>query len=158
MTMALPKTKPNSPPIFCVQTTLDRPICRAEQKRIYGVGRNEAVRILCEVDSFPPPKSFKWTFNNTAETIDMPQNGFEKHTKSSSKLLYTPVKVSKPISPPHSPNVPIPERNETIMYLRTQRRNGNENVRNQTITEQIDIVNQSTGDLFRMCVCESIDM
>lgn len=78
---------------------LDRPICRAEQKRIYGVGRNEAVRILCEVDSYPPPKSFKWTFNNTAETIDMPQNGFEKHSKSSSKLLYTPVKVSEPISP-----------------------------------------------------------
>lgn len=68
-------------------------MCRTDQKRIYGVARNEMVKILCEVDSFPPPTSFKWSFNNTAEMIDMPQSGFEKYTKSSSKLTYTPVKV-----------------------------------------------------------------
>lgn len=72
---------------------LDRPLCRNDQKRIYGVARNEMARILCEVDAFPAPTSFKWSFNNTAETIDMPQNGFEKHSRSSSRLSYTPVKV-----------------------------------------------------------------
>lgn len=71
----------------------DRPMCRSDQKRIYGVARNEQAKILCEVDSFPPPTSFKWSFNNTAETIDMPQNGFEKYSRTSSKLTYTPVKV-----------------------------------------------------------------
>lgn len=75
------------------RTNLDRPMCRADQKRIYGVARNEMAKILCEVDSFPPPTSFKWSFNNTAETIDMPQNGFEKFSRTSSKLTYTPVKV-----------------------------------------------------------------
>ncbi|XP_031621517.1 synaptogenesis protein syg-2 [Contarinia nasturtii] len=69
-----------------------RPLCRNDQKRIYGVARNEMAQILCEVDAYPAPTSFKWSFNNTAETIDMPQNGFEKHSRTSSRLSYTPVK------------------------------------------------------------------
>lgn len=78
---------------FGTRIFADRPLCRSDQKRIYGVARNEQARILCEVDAYPPPTAFKWSFNNTAETIDMPQNGFEKHSRSSSRLLYTPVKV-----------------------------------------------------------------
>lgn len=76
----------------CLNRT-DRPMCRSDQKRIYGVARNELAKILCHVDAYPPPTSFKWSFNNTAETIDMPQSGFEKHSKTSSRLVYTPVKV-----------------------------------------------------------------
>lgn len=71
----------------------DKPMCRPDQKKVYGVARNEAAEILCEVDAFPPPESFKWSFNNTAETIDMPQSGFEKHSPKASKLTYTPFKV-----------------------------------------------------------------
>lgn len=70
-----------------------RPVCRSDQKRIYGVARNELAKILCQVDAYPPPTLFKWSFNNTAETIDMPQSGFENHSKTSSRLVYTPVKV-----------------------------------------------------------------
>lgn len=74
----------------------DKPICRPDQKRVYGVGRNEAAEILCEVDSFPPPESFKWSFNNTTETFDMPQSGHRiHHTAQASTLTYTPIKVRK---------------------------------------------------------------
>ncbi|XP_058988290.1 uncharacterized protein LOC101894825 [Musca domestica] len=69
-----------------------KPICRADQKKIYGVARNEAAEILCEVDAFPPPENFKWSFNNTAETFDMPQSGFRAHSAQGSTLTYTPVK------------------------------------------------------------------
>lgn len=72
----------------------DKPICRSEQKRIYGVARNEAAEILCEVDAFPPPESFKWSFNNTAETFEMPQSDYRIHSSQASTLSYTPVKVS----------------------------------------------------------------
>ena len=71
----------------------DKPICRSEQKRIYGVARNEAAEILCEVDAFPPPESFKWSFNNTAETFEMPQSDYRIHSSQASTLSYTPVKV-----------------------------------------------------------------
>lgn len=72
----------------------DKPICRPDQKKIYGVARNEAAEILCQVDAYPAPESFKWSFNNTAETIDMPQSGYRVHTEQASTLTYTPVKVS----------------------------------------------------------------
>lgn len=81
---------------FCIAETIfaDKPICRSEQKRIYGVARNEAAEILCEVDAFPPPESFKWSFNNTAETFEMPQSDYRIHSSQASTLSYTPVKVS----------------------------------------------------------------
>uniref|UniRef100_A0A182P5N9 Ig-like domain-containing protein n=1 Tax=Anopheles epiroticus TaxID=199890 RepID=A0A182P5N9_9DIPT len=74
---------------------LDKPICRPDQKKIYGVARNEAAEILCQVDAYPPPESFKWSFNNTAETIDMPQSGYRVHAEQASSLTYTPVKGAK---------------------------------------------------------------
>ncbi|KAG4069528.1 hypothetical protein HA402_006894, partial [Bradysia odoriphaga] len=69
-----------------------KPMCRPDQKRIYGVARNEAAEILCEVDAFPPPDVFKWSFNNTAEMIDMPSTEFVKQSLRASKLTYTPTK------------------------------------------------------------------
>ncbi|KAL7033601.1 hypothetical protein ACKWTF_007650 [Chironomus riparius] len=69
-----------------------KPICRNEQKRIYGVARNEAAEILCEVDAYPPPESFKWSFNNTAETFEMPQSDYRIHSSQASTLSYMPVK------------------------------------------------------------------
>lgn len=47
---------------------------------------------MCEVDSFPPPESFKWSFNNTAETFEMPQSEYKVHSSAASTLSYTPVK------------------------------------------------------------------
>jgi hypothetical protein len=82
--------KNDIPDFFCIS---DKPICHPEQKRIYGVARNEAVDISCKVDAFPPPESFKWSFNNTAETFDMPQSGYRIQSAQESTLTYTPVKV-----------------------------------------------------------------
>nr|CAD7393816.1 unnamed protein product [Timema cristinae] len=71
----------------------DKPICRPEQKRVYGVARHENAKVICEVEAFPPPDTFKWSFNNTAETIDVPQARYRSAnpTHSQSTLTYTPV-------------------------------------------------------------------
>lgn len=90
---------PHSPQAFPVFRLADKPICRPDQKKIYGVARNEAAEIVCEVDAFPPPENFKWSFNNTAETFDMPQSGFRPHSAQGSTLTYTPVKVRLIVSP-----------------------------------------------------------
>uniref|UniRef100_A0A1B0EW11 Ig-like domain-containing protein n=1 Tax=Lutzomyia longipalpis TaxID=7200 RepID=A0A1B0EW11_LUTLO len=76
-------------------TLEDKPICRPDQKRIYGVARNEPAEILCEVDAYPAPETFKWSFNNTAETFDMPQSGYRVHSAQASTLTYTPVKTTR---------------------------------------------------------------
>jgi len=75
----------------------DKPICRPEQKRVYGVARHENAHVMCEVEAYPPPDSFKWSFNNTAETIDVPQARYKTSgaasgsSLSQSMLTYTPM-------------------------------------------------------------------
>ncbi|XP_050301674.1 nephrin isoform X2 [Anthonomus grandis grandis] len=69
-----------------------KPICRKNQKLIYGVARHENAKILCEVESYPPPDSFSWSFNNSAETIEVPQTKYNSDEfRFSSTLTYTPV-------------------------------------------------------------------
>ncbi|XP_054717206.1 hemicentin-2-like isoform X2 [Uloborus diversus] len=47
------------------------PLCKAGQKIIYGAARHEAVRVVCEVEADPREVSFKWQFNNTAESLEV---------------------------------------------------------------------------------------
>jgi hypothetical protein len=64
---------------------------------VYGVARHENAHVACEVEAYPPPDSFKWSFNNTAETIDVPQARYRTSAATSgssmsqSMLTYTPV-------------------------------------------------------------------
>jgi hypothetical protein len=64
---------------------------------VYGVARHENAHVVCEVEAYPPPDSFKWSFNNTAETIDVPQARYRTattnggSTTSQSMLTYTPM-------------------------------------------------------------------
>uniref|UniRef100_T1J3R4 Ig-like domain-containing protein n=1 Tax=Strigamia maritima TaxID=126957 RepID=T1J3R4_STRMM len=41
------------------------PFCKTGQKLVYGVARNEAARISCQLDAFPEEISFNWAFNNS---------------------------------------------------------------------------------------------
>lgn len=73
-------------------SSVDKPVCRSEQKRVYGVARHEMAKVLCEVESYPPPDSFKWSFNNSAEAREVPQDRFHSGVhRFSSTLSYTPV-------------------------------------------------------------------
>jgi len=40
---------------------------------VFGVAKGEQVEIECKVDSNPIADNFKWGFNNSAESIDVPQ-------------------------------------------------------------------------------------
>ncbi|XP_025835204.1 synaptogenesis protein syg-2 [Agrilus planipennis] len=69
-----------------------KPICRAGLKRVYGVARHENAEIFCEVESYPPPEKFRWSFNNTSEAIDVPRTRYRSNEQQgSSTLTYTPV-------------------------------------------------------------------
>lgn len=50
---------------------LDAPTCAPNQTRIHGVAKQENAQIKCIVDANPPDVEFKWTFNNSAESIDV---------------------------------------------------------------------------------------
>ncbi|KAF5301892.1 hypothetical protein FQA39_LY10547 [Lamprigera yunnana] len=69
-----------------------KPVCRPNLKQVYGVARHENAQVLCEVESYPQPDNFKWSFNNTANTVEVPQTRFQSGPHhSSSTLTYTPV-------------------------------------------------------------------
>lgn len=52
----------------------DAPTCAPNQQRIYGVAKQEQAQIKCVVDANPSDVEFKWTFNNSAESIDVANN------------------------------------------------------------------------------------
>lgn len=52
----------------------DAPTCVRNQKPIYGVAKQEQAQIKCMVDANPSDVEFKWTFNNSAESIDVDTN------------------------------------------------------------------------------------
>ncbi|XP_031617439.1 nephrin-like isoform X2 [Contarinia nasturtii] len=66
------------------------PLCVSDKVVIVGAFRNENLNIYCEVQADPPPRSFRWKFNNSGETLDV---GKERHHRngSTSVLQYTPV-------------------------------------------------------------------
>ena len=55
------------------------PYCKPDQTQVFGVAREETVRISCEVVSNPVGStSFEWRFNasDTGEMVDMPHDRF----------------------------------------------------------------------------------
>ncbi|XP_044744983.1 nephrin-like [Coccinella septempunctata] len=69
-----------------------KPICKANQPRVYGVARHELAKILCEVESHPPPNTFKWSFNNSAENIDiLPSRKLSSINRFISIVTYKPI-------------------------------------------------------------------
>lgn len=49
------------------------------QPRVYGVAKQENAQIKCIVDANPPEVDFKWTFNNSAESIDVAASHVSRH-------------------------------------------------------------------------------
>ncbi|XP_067143539.1 neural cell adhesion molecule 2-like isoform X1 [Centruroides vittatus] len=47
------------------------PVCKSDQKWLYGVARHEAVNVTCEIDADPLKVTFYWKFNNSAESLDI---------------------------------------------------------------------------------------
>ncbi|KAI4487693.1 hypothetical protein M0802_011920, partial [Mischocyttarus mexicanus] len=69
-----------------------KPICVSEQKNIYGVARHESAMVVCRVEAYPPPESFRWAFNTSQQMVEMPQERYKNSTQhSQSVLTYTPV-------------------------------------------------------------------
>ncbi|KAI8116454.1 Nephrin [Lucilia cuprina] len=63
--------------------TRNAPTCVPNQPRIYGVAKQEDAKIKCSVDANPPDVDFTWTFNNSAESIDVATNHISRLGTSS---------------------------------------------------------------------------
>ncbi|XP_058802199.1 nephrin-like [Phymastichus coffea] len=66
------------------------PVCRAGQTKVFGVARQETVKIPCELEANPRDVTFSWKFNNTMETMDIPLELISSDQAHSS-VSYTPM-------------------------------------------------------------------
>ncbi|XP_022238176.1 neural cell adhesion molecule 2-like isoform X2 [Limulus polyphemus] len=65
----------------------DPPICISTHIKSFGVAVHEPLHVVCQVDAEPPDVSFRWSFNNTYETLDIVD--FESHL-TRSRATFTP--------------------------------------------------------------------
>lgn len=66
------------------------PTCKPNQTRVHGVAKQEKANISCEVDANPPDVEFRWTFNNSAESLDVNRGHVTRHG-TYSVVSYTPM-------------------------------------------------------------------
>lgn len=66
------------------------PTCKPNQTRVHGVAKQEKANISCEVDANPSEVQFRWTFNNSAESIDV-ASGHIARAGTLSIVSYTPM-------------------------------------------------------------------
>ncbi|XP_038206858.1 protein turtle-like, partial [Zerene cesonia] len=65
------------------------PTCRSAQQRVHGVAKQERAHITCHVDANPPLVTFRWTFNNTANSNEV-SDTYISRSGTSSTVTYTP--------------------------------------------------------------------
>lgn len=68
----------------------DAPTCRPGQTRVHGVAKQERARIACAVDANPPDVKFRWSFNNSADSVDV-ASALVTRSGTQSWLSYTPM-------------------------------------------------------------------
>lgn len=73
--------------ILCIPVA---PTCKPNQTKVHGVAKQEKANISCQVDANPPEVQFRWTFNNSAESIDVAA-GHIARAGTSSIVSYTPM-------------------------------------------------------------------
>ncbi|XP_037805193.1 nephrin-like isoform X1 [Penaeus monodon] len=78
-----------SPPI--VLSVQYAPVCRSGQVDTYGVSKLENAHVSCQVDAVPQVTRFYWRFNNTAESLEVPQEQFTVGLGGRSVVIYTPM-------------------------------------------------------------------
>ncbi|EDW51787.1 GM14610 [Drosophila sechellia] len=67
------------------------PMCKhADRVILIGASKDETVEVVCEIQADPPPRTFRWKFNNSGETLDVGSERFSVNG-SRSILKYTPV-------------------------------------------------------------------
>ncbi|XP_043226125.1 nephrin-like [Amphibalanus amphitrite] len=65
------------------------PVCISGQKIQYGTSRNEPAQVTCQVDANPADVTFRWQFNTSIETLDLPFSQITSRGLESS-AAYTP--------------------------------------------------------------------
>ncbi|XP_041972708.1 nephrin-like [Aricia agestis] len=67
-----------------------KPMCKNHLVPIVGAAINEVTRVACEVEAFPPPKTFQWMLNNSMGTLEIEPGKYTIEGGGRSILTYKP--------------------------------------------------------------------
>ncbi|XP_043238380.1 nephrin-like [Amphibalanus amphitrite] len=82
-----PEGSGESPPVqLSVQYA---PVCSPGQRLQYAVTLHQTTRVTCQVEAVPPEVTYRWQFNSSLETLDLPFSMSSAHGLSST-VSYTP--------------------------------------------------------------------
>ncbi|KAH6919422.1 hypothetical protein HPB50_029591 [Hyalomma asiaticum] len=68
----------------------DAPVCKEDQKHIYGVSRHESVSVRCELEADPADVTFHWRFNSSSSGKRLELASYS-HALTRSTALYSPL-------------------------------------------------------------------
>ena len=66
----------------------DAPRCLRSEKETFGANIGSNLQVKCRVDSYPPPSSFSWGFNNSKDAVKIASELYSSNG-SSSVLQYS---------------------------------------------------------------------
>ena len=72
-------------------SSTDSPVCGVDIPTSFGVARGESSEVTCSVESNPKAIRFTWSFNNTADTVQVPDGSYTVYENNTSVITYTPV-------------------------------------------------------------------
>lgn len=64
-----------------------QPICKYDKILVVGASRDETVDVMCEVESDPPVKTYRWKFNNSGESSDVSSDKFANTSNGTVSIL-----------------------------------------------------------------------
>ncbi|XP_058801892.1 B-cell receptor CD22-like, partial [Phymastichus coffea] len=63
------------------------PVCKEDRIVIVGASRGESLEIACRVEADPPAHSFRWKFNNSGETLEVPAKRYSVEPADGQSIL-----------------------------------------------------------------------
>ncbi|CAG9769833.1 unnamed protein product [Ceutorhynchus assimilis] len=64
-----------------------KPMCKNDKIVVVGASTGESIDVICEIESDPSAKRYKWKFNNSGETIELESDRFTKTSNGSLSIL-----------------------------------------------------------------------
>ncbi|KAJ8673809.1 hypothetical protein QAD02_005071 [Eretmocerus hayati] len=63
------------------------PVCKEDKIVVVGASKGESLEIACRVEADPPAHSFRWKFNNSGETLELPPKRYSVEPRDGLSVL-----------------------------------------------------------------------
>lgn len=77
-------------PFFIILLISDKPVCKEDQRTLFGVAKREPIQVPCTVEADPPEVNFRWLFNNSFDLVPITNFVHQPPNSMTSVANYAP--------------------------------------------------------------------